>query len=148
MILTLAALAAASACSLTPAEEQFLRDLKTRRWPAIYAQPDPAGLEALLHPQFQVIDGAGGVSTRAEELAYVRTKKPDPPSRTFTYRIERLEVFPNCTAIISGQGRIVTTGPRGRPEVATYRSSNVLIKEGGTWRAIASHVSGEKDGAN
>lgn len=148
MILTLAAMATASACSLTPAEEQTLRDLKTRRWPAIYAQPDPAALDAFLHPQFQVIDGAGGVTKKAEEVAWLRTKAPDPPNRRFTYTIERLEVFPNCTAMISGQGRIEVTTAEGRRQVSTYRSSNVLIKVDGAWRPIASHVSGEKDEAS
>jgi len=147
MILTLAALAAASACTLTPAEAQSLRDLKTRRWPAIYARPDPAALDAFLHPQFQMIDGAGAVSRKSDELEYLRTKSPDPPDREFTYTIERLEVFANCTAIISGQGRIVVTKD-GRRQVSTYRSSNVLIKADGVWRPIASHVSGERDEAN
>ena len=29
--------------------------------------------------------------------------------------------------------------------MTTYKSSNYLIKKGGTWRAIASHVSGVKE---
>jgi hypothetical protein len=52
-------------------------------------------------------------------------------------------VFPNCTAVISGQGRVETLAGDGRRQVATYRSSNVLIKVDGMWRPIASHVSGE-----
>lgn len=140
-----AAQLAAAPCALTPVEDRELRDLKTRRWPAIYAAPDPAALAALLHPSFQVIDGAGAVSTREDELAYLRSKAPDPPERRFTYRIERLEVFPNCTAVIAGEGRIVTTAPGRPPAVATYRSSNVLIKEDGVWRAILSHVSGDRE---
>lgn len=147
MMLTFAALAAAAACAQTPAEEQALRELKIRRWPALYARPDPAGLDAFLHPQFQMIDGAGAISKKADELAYLRTKTPDPPDRQFTYTIERLEVFPNCTAMISGQGRVETT-QGGRRHVSTYRSSNVLIKVHGAWRPIASHVSGEKDVAD
>lgn len=148
MLTFTAAAAAAAVCAQTPAEEQTLHDLKTRRWPAIYAQADAAALDAFLHPQFQMIDGAGGISKKADELAYLRTKKPDPPDRRFTYTIERLEVFPNCTAMISGQGRIELTDASGRREVSTYRSSNVLIKVDDAWRPIASHVSGEKDEAS
>lgn len=148
MILTLAlalqlTVAPNPECALTPDEAETLRDLKTRHWPAIYAAPDPAALEAFLHPQFQMIDGAGGISKTADEVAYLRTKAPDPSGRRFTYRIERLEVFPNCTAVISGQGRVETLAGDGRRRVATYRSSNVLIKVDGMWRPIASHVSGE-----
>jgi hypothetical protein len=33
----------------------------------------------------------------------------------------------------------------GIAERYTYKSSNVLIKEGGEWRAVASHVSGYRE---
>ena len=131
---------AAAACSLTPAVERDLRILKTQEWPRIYREADVQALEALLAPGFQVIAGDGTVAGKVDEIAYLRTKKPDPPGRRFAYAIERLEVYPNCTAVVSGKGEV---SDPGRP-TSTYRSSNVLVLEGGRWRAISSHVSGEQ----
>ena len=131
------------------AEASVLTDLKTRLWPALYAQGDTTGLDRLLAAEFQMIEGDGAVSKRSDELAYVARKKPDPPGRRFVYRIDRLDVFENCTAIISGQGRIVEppSSPGGPPKISLYSSSNVLIKRAGVWQAIASHVSGQKEEA-
>jgi hypothetical protein len=44
-----------------------------------------------------------------------------------------LQVYQGAFAVIAGTGVA---------ENYSYKSSNFLVKEGGEWRAIASHVSG------
>jgi hypothetical protein len=132
-------LAASPGSAVEPGDAATLRNLKTVLWPRAYSQPDPALLETILAPEFQMIDDSGVVSTRAEELAYVRGKTPDPPERRFRFVIERLEVFEGRSAVVTGMGHI--TDPRSGPGEVRYRSTNVLVKRDGRWQAVASHVS-------
>ena len=78
-----------------------------------------------------MINASGERSSKQDEIAYIRDNVWDPGE--FEYRIERLDIYQGTLAIISGTGVA---------ETYTYKSSNVLIKENGQWRAIASHVSG------
>lgn len=114
-------------------DEDVLRNIKTKLWPKAYRTQDTELLSQILHPKFQMIDGNGQISTRKQELKAVETTPWNP--QNFTYHIERLEIFNGDTAVVSG---------RGETDTYTYRSSNVLIKESGSWQAIASHVSGFK----
>ena len=115
-------------------DEQTLRHFKTVLWQQAYRTQDVALLGELLHPSFQMIDGEGGRSTRQEELDWVAGNAWDPG--TFEYRIERLDIYGGHTAIVDGTGVAAKY---------SYRSSNVLIKEDGRWRAVASHVSGYRE---
>lgn len=124
-------------CAATPAEgsdltedETALRHLKTELWPRAYRTGDTQLLDQLLHNSFQLIGADGSRSTKAQELAWIAENEWNPGE--FEYRIERLDVYGDM-AIVAGEG--VATGYR-------YRSSNVLIREDGRWRAVASHVSG------
>ncbi|ELR70310.1 hypothetical protein C900_03995 [Fulvivirga imtechensis AK7] len=84
-----------------------------------------------------MIDHEGGWSDRNGELEWVEnsTYKPD----SFYYEIKRLDIFDNGTAIISGTGHILSDSSE-----TVYQSSNVLIRQNGSWKAISSHVSGVK----
>ena len=115
-------------------DEQTLRHFKTVLWPQAYRTQDVALLGELLHPSFQMIDGAGDRSTRQQELDWVAGNAWDPGA--FEYRIERLDIYGGHTAVIDGTGVAAKY---------SYRSSNVLIKEDGRWRAVASHVSGYRE---
>jgi hypothetical protein len=53
------------------------------------------------------------------------------------------ERFENGSAIVAGRGIVSGTDEQG-PYTLEYQSTNVLIKRDGTWRAVASHVSGIK----
>lgn len=139
LLLCVVLLAAGPGAAAPPDDAATLRELKTVLWPRAYSQPDPALLEAILAAEFQMIDDSGAVSTRAEELAYVRGKQPDPPERRFRFVIERLEVFEGGSAVVTGMGHI--TDPRNGPGESRYRSTNVLVKRDGRWQAVASHVS-------
>ena len=118
------------------ADEVDLRRIKTEDWPRFYREQDVAGLEQLLHPSFEMIDASGARSTRAEELAYVAANKPT--YRSFRFEIERLDIYPQGLAIVDGSGHVEQDTCEG----FSYRSSNVLLKDDGRWRAVASHVSG------
>lgn len=114
-------------------DESTLRHFKTVLWPRAYRNQDVELLDHLLHDSFQMIDGEGNRSNKAKELEWISNNAWNPG--VFEYRIERLDIYGSDTAIIDGTGVA---------EKYTYKSSNVLIKENGEWRAIASHVSGYK----
>jgi len=118
-------------------DEATLRHFKTVLWPQAYRTQDVELLDSMLHDSFEVIDSEGNVSTKQGELDFIANNKWDPGS--FEYRIDRLDIYDGKTAIISGAGIASNY---------TYKSSNVLIKENGKWRAVSSHVSGVKDREN
>lgn len=137
LLLGLAALPPA-AQEAAPEDIARLREIKLELWPRAYREQDVALLERLLDERFQMIDAAGAVTGKADELAWVRAHRPGYDS--FRYEIERLDVFDGKSAVVSGLGTI--TGTRdGKPYRDRYRSSNVLVKQNGEWRAVASHVS-------
>ena len=103
-------------------------------WPRAYRTQDTQLLDRLLDDRFQMIDAEGNRSTKQKELDWVAANAWNPGE--FEYRIERLEIFDGNTAIIDGTG--IATG-------YTYKSSNVLIRKDGQWRAVASHVSGYRE---
>ena len=115
-------------------DEATLRHFKTVLWQQAYRMQDTDLLERLLHDDFAVIDDAGNVSTKQQELVWISENKWDPGE--FEYRIERLDIYDGRFAIIAGTGIA---------EAYIYKSSNVLIKDSGQWRAVSSHVSGVEE---
>ena len=111
-----------------------LRHIKQTLWPQAYRDQNTDLLNQILHAKFQMTDNKGEISTKDNELAAVKLHAWTVEN--FSYHIERLEIFNQNTAVISG---------RGETKTYTYRSSNVLIKEDGRWQAILSHVSGFKE---
>jgi ketosteroid isomerase-like protein len=120
-------------------DKQKLRYLKEVEWPKAYREQDTVLLDRILAKEFQLIDASGEVTNKKDELAYIRKHKPGYSSFVFT--IERLDIFENGTAVVSGTGLVKGT-EKDKPYELTYRSSNVLIKRDGRWRAVSSHVSG------
>lgn len=124
-----------------------LRELKEVLWPKAYREQDPALLAQILADEFESIDAQGNVSTKAEEIDYVRKNKPSYDS--FRFVIRRLQIFENRTAVVSGTGYIETKAKDGKKASKTeYQSSNVFIERDGRWQAISSHVSGIKQSEN
>jgi len=115
-------------------DEETLRHFKTVLWPQAYRTQDVALLDRMLHDSFQMIDDQGKRSTKQKELAWIAENQWNPG--VFEYRIERLDIYEGRWAIIDGTCVA---------ERYSYRSSNVLIKEDGTCRAVASHVSGYEE---
>lgn len=122
-------------------DKETLRYLKEVEWPKSYREQDQKLLDRILADEYQRIDADGAVSTKAEEMAYIKTNKPSYES--FRFEIKRLEIFENGTAIVAGTGHIRGKDKDGAYYVV-YQSSNILIKRGELWKAIASHVSGVK----
>ncbi len=120
-------------------DEETLRSLKEKIWPRAYQTQDVQLLDQILADEFQMIDASGNVFTKVDEITYIRHNKPGYDS--FEFKIERLDIFENQTAIISGTGIIEGKDSEGE-YISTYRSSNVLIKRGKDWKAVSSHVSG------
>lgn len=136
------AMATAQASPPEPTQDQAaLRELKEVLWPKAYREQDTKLLDRILADEFQMIDGAGDWSTKADELAWVANNKP--PYDSLTFSIRRLEIFDNGTAIVAGTGTIRGSDKDGS-YVAKYQSTNILIKRNGVWKAVASHVSGYK----
>lgn len=128
----------------TPAhesDEKALRHLKQVEWPKAYREQDTVLLERILADEFQMIGSDGEWSNKKEQLRYISTHKPNYES--FTFEINRLEIFENNTAIVLGTGTIRRKDKDGMYDLV-YQSSNVLIKRGTLWKAIASHTSGDK----
>ena len=138
LIFSLFALFAASGATAKDAadqsDEEVLRHFKTVLWQQAYRTQDVQLLDKLLHDSFEMIDNSGERSTKASEMTYVAENAWNPGA--FEYVIERLDIYDGRTAIIDGTGNA---------ERYTYKSSNVLIKEDGKWRAVLSHVSGYKE---
>lgn len=120
-------------------DERALRHLKEVEWPRAYFEQDTKALDHILADEFQMVDGEGAWTTKADELAWIAA---NPPAyRSLTFQIRRLEVFPEGVAIIAGTGTVLGDDQNG-PWKAEYQSTNVLIRRAGRWQAIASHVSG------
>lgn len=122
-------------------DEAAIRELKEVLWPKAYFEQDTKLLDRILAPEFQMVDGEGNWTTKADELDWVSKNRPAYDALEF--EIRRLDVFENGTAIAAGTGTI-RGSDEGGPYVAEYQSTNVLIKREGRWRAVASHVSGYK----
>ena len=141
-LLAAVATLAPAARAASSQDEIELRHLKEVLWPKAYFEQDAELLDTILADEFQMIDAAGNWSTKSDQLERVRTSKPAYDSLVFT--IKRLELFADGTAIVAGQGTIRGVEEH-RPYVATYQSTNVLVRRDGRWQAVASHVSGVRE---
>ena len=135
----LIALPAAFLGAEASSDEAALREIKEVLWPRAYAEQDVALLDSLLADEFQMVDAEGNWSSKADELEWIRSNPPSYDSLVF--HIKRLDIFENGTAIVAGKGVITGSDEEG-PSTVEYQSTNVLIKRDGTWKAVASHVSG------
>ena len=118
-----------------------LTNLKTVLWPKAYREQDTVLLDRILADEFQRINSDGVASTKRDEIN--RIKKSKPSYLSFDFKIERLDIFENNTAVVSGTGTIRNRDAEGLYDMI-YKSSNVLIKRNGEWKAISSHTSGDK----
>lgn len=131
-----------NAVVITDDDEATLREFKTVLWPKAYGEQDTVLLDQLLHEDFQMIDDNGDTYTKADELAYIANYGPSYDE--FNFEIIRLDIFDNGTAVISGEGTMKGV-EAGEAYITKYKSSNVLVKMDGQWKAISSHVSGVKE---
>lgn len=121
-------------------DEEVLRYLKEVEWPKAYREQDTLLLDRILADEFKMIGSDGARSSKKEQIAYIKTHKQSYQS--FKFNIDRLEIFENNTAIVSGIG-IISNKDSAGPYELHYSSSNVLIRRDGKWKAISSHTSGD-----
>jgi hypothetical protein len=139
-VILLSCLAAGRAAAQNrSADEAALRHLKTVLWPQAYKEQDAALLDRILDDGFQSVDADGNWSNKRLELEELRRSTPSYDSLRF--RIRRLDILENGTAVVAGTGTVFGRDSLG-PYTVDYQSSNILIHRVGQWRAIASHVSG------
>ena len=120
-------------------EKEKLTYFKKVLWRKAYREQDTKLLDRLLAKEFQFLRPDGRVTTKNDELGYIKKNKPTYDS--FEYTIQRLDIFENGTAIIAGKGHVKGKDEKGKYEY-TYYSSNILIRRHGRWKAVGSHVSG------
>lgn len=123
----------------TISDEDNLRSLKQELWPKAYQTQDVALLDKILSSDFQMIDANGNIFQKKDELEYVKRNKPTYDS--YKFHVERLQIFEKNTAIVSGTGMTQGSDEHG-PYITTYRSSDLLVKSGNSWKAVSSHISG------
>jgi len=133
--LVLAAPAHPAACR----DDKELRRLKVEVWPALYLKQDYAGLRDFLHEDFRGVDAEGHVTTRADEVEWLR--KNSWSADDFRFDILSIECAGN-TAIIIGMGSSVEKrNADGSAVRSAYASTNVFVRTSDGWHPIASHVS-------
>ena len=128
--------------SANASDEDKLRYFKKVLWKKAYWEQDTKLLDKLLADEFQFVHGSGMITTKKDEIEFIKKNKPSYDS--FVYTIKRFDIFENGTAIIAGEGRVKGKNAKGNYEYI-YKSSNVFIKRKEGWKAIASHVSGFKE---
>ena len=126
-----------SSFELSETDLKSLRYLKEVEWPKAYREQDTLLLDRILGEDFKMIEAGGTWSDKAGELAWIKENASAPDS--FFYDIKRLEALENGTVLICGTGHIFNDTTH-----TIYQSSNILIKRGDYWKAVASHVSGVK----
>lgn len=118
-----------------------LRTLKEVEWPKAYREQDTVLLNRILAEEFQLISSDGKAYSKRDEIEYIKKNKPGYLS--FQFKIERLDIFENNTAIVSGTGTVRDQDKDGLYDFI-YQSTNVLVKRKGQWKAISSHTSGDR----
>lgn len=124
-------------------DELALRRIKTRLWPDLYRHQDVDGLAGLLAEGFINIAPDGAVTTRGEELAWVRDNAWDPEG--FAYTVDRIVWQGDDSVLVVGRGESIRSDAQGQPCRHGYVSSNLLRRAPGAalgWQALSSHVSG------
>lgn len=118
-----------------------LRHLKEVEWPKAYREQDTVLLDRILAEEFQLISSDGRPYSKRDEIEYIKKNKPTYIS--FQFKIERLDIFENNTAVVSGTGTVRDQDKDGLYNFI-YQSTNVLVKRKGQWKAISSHTSGDR----
>ena len=140
MKITLVIFIAVLTCRLTvaqtPAQQevlQFERDACKA-----FLDADVAALERVLTPDFTLTLSSSGVSTRADEINELQTKKVHYDVFENYDMLARL--YGNDTAVVLGKTRVKGTAD-GKPFDRVVQFTDTLIKRDGRWQLAAGHVS-------
>ena len=120
----------------TPAQQevlQFERDACKA-----FLDADVAALERVLTPDFTLTLSSGEVSTRADEINELQSKKVHYDVFENYDMLARL--YCNDTAVVVGKTRVKGTAD-GKPFDRVVQFTDTLIKRDGRWLLAAGHVS-------
>src|SRR5262245_4684361 len=136
LIVLLVVLTSRLSCAQTPAQQevlQFERDACKA-----FLDADVAALERVLTPDFTLTLSSGRVSTRADEINELRSKKVHYDVFENYDMLARL--YGNDTAVVLGKTRVKGTAD-GKPFDRIVQFTDTLIKRDGRWQLAAGHVS-------
>ena len=136
--LVLAAPAYSAACR----DDQELRRLKVEVWPALYVKQDYNGLRNFLHDDFRNVDADGLVTTKAEEVEWLRKNRWSADD--FRFDITSIECAGDTAIVIGTGSSIEKREADGSTVRAAYTSTNVFVRGRDGWHPIASHISPTK----
>jgi ketosteroid isomerase-like protein len=120
----------------TPAQQevlQFERDACQA-----FVDADVAALERVLTPDFTLTLSNGEVSTRADEINELQSKKVHYDVFENYDMLARL--YGNDTAVVVGKTKVKGTA-EGKPFDRIVQFTDTLIKRDGRWQLAAGHVS-------
>lgn len=90
---------------------------------------------ALIAPEWSVIHIDGSVITKAEVLKSCKA----PQTKIETFTIDEVSVRPfGDAAVVTGRTVVTTSGPRAA--TVRLRFTDVFIRRGGRWQAVASQA--------
>ena len=136
MLILLAAVLACRSLAQTPAQQevlQFERDACKA-----FLDADVAALEGVLTPNFTLTLSSGEVSTRADEINELQSKKVHYDVFENYDMLARL--YGNDAAVVLGKTRVKGTAD-GKPFDRIVQFTDTLIKRDGRWQLAAGHVS-------
>lgn len=88
--------------------------------------------------EFIFTDAAGGITTRAEDLAGEPECRPTKGS----YLLEDVRIIPlDSVVVFSALATTTSTRPDGERRVRKQRFTDVLVRRNGRWQLIAGHSS-------
>ena len=136
LILFVAVLACRFSLAQTPAQQevlQFERDACKA-----FLDADVAALERVLTPDFTLTLSSGEVSTRADEINELQSKKVHYDVFENYDMLARL--YGNDMAVVLGKTRVKGIAD-GKPFNRIVQFTDTLIKRDGRWQLAAGHVS-------
>ena len=136
LIIFLAALICRFSSAQTPAQQevlQFERDACKA-----FLDADVSALERVLTPDFTLTLSNGDVSTRADEINELQSKKVHYDVFENYDMLARL--YGNEMAVVLGKTRVKGTAD-GKPFDRVVQFTDTLIKRDGRWQLAAGHIS-------
>ena len=136
LIIFVAVLSCRSSLAQTPAQKevlQFERDACKA-----FLDADIPALERVLTPDFTLTVSNGEVSTRADEINELQTKRVHYDVFENYDMLARL--YGDDTAVVLGKTRVKGTAD-GKPFDRIVQFTDTLIKRDGRWQLAAGHVS-------
>jgi len=137
---TLIVVLVASTCRFSSAQTQAQQEVLQFERDACKAflDADVSALERVLTPDFTLTLSSGEVSTRADEINELQSKKVHYDVFENYDMLARL--YGNDTAVVVGKTRVKGTAD-GKPFDRVVQFTDTLIKRDGRWQLAAGHVS-------